>query len=131
MPTKSAPPLARLLPWANMAAMSQLVLRDLHSFTFALQQHPRLLVFKHSSACPISAEAQREYEEFCRDNPEVPAYLVDVLDDRPVARGIADHCGVKHQSPQAILFEQGKPVWHASHMAITRGSLEAAWGCKC
>ena len=31
----------------------------------------------------------------------------------------------------AILFEQGKPVWHASHDAITLASLHAAWAPRC
>jgi bacillithiol system protein YtxJ len=54
-----------------------------------------------------------------------------VIADRPVARGIAEQCGVKHQSPQAILFERGRAVWHASHDAITTGALHAAWAPAC
>ena len=52
---------------------------------------------------------------------------MDVIADRPVARGLASACGVPHQSPQAILFRGGQPVWDASHGAITAASLAAAW----
>jgi bacillithiol system protein YtxJ len=54
-----------------------------------------------------------------------------VLADRAVARSIAERCGVRHESPQAILFEAGRPVWHASHGAITLGALHAAWAPRC
>jgi bacillithiol system protein YtxJ len=84
-----------------------------------------------TSAYRAKLAAREEYESFRRHNPDVPTMFVDVIDDRAVARGLADLCGVRHESPQAIVFEQGKPVWNASHRAITRGSLEAAWGCKC
>lgn len=111
--------------------MSEQVLRDLDGYERALADHVRVLLFKHSTQCPISAAAHAEYEAFRRHNPDVPTLFVDVIEARPVARGLAERCGVVHQSPQAILFQQGKPVWHASHGAITRGSLEAAWGCRC
>ena len=54
--------------------------------------------------------------------------LVDVIADRPVARGLAQECGIAHASPQAILFRGGRPVWDASHEAITAAALSAAWG---
>ena len=44
---------------------------------------------------------------------------------------LAERCGVRHESPQAIVFESGKPVWHASHDAITQGSMAAAMAPRC
>jgi bacillithiol system protein YtxJ len=111
--------------------MTEHVLHALDHFSAAIAQNVRVLLFKHSPACPISHAAREEYDSFCRHNPDVPTLFVDVIADRPVARGLAELCGVRHESPQAILFQQGKPVWNASHDAITRGSLEAAWGCGC
>ena len=29
-----------------------------------------------------------------------------MIADRPVARGVAERCGVRHESPQAILFDE-------------------------
>lgn len=110
--------------------MAEQVLHSLDHFTRALQQ-PRVLLFKHSPACPISAAAREEYDAWRAAVPDAPTAFVDVIADRPVARGLAERCGVKHQSPQAILFEEGKPVWHASHDAITAAALEAAWAPRC
>lgn len=111
--------------------MSEQVLHDLDAFTRALAEAPRVLLFKHSPVCPISGAAHAEYRAFCREHPDVPTLFVDVIDDRPVARGIAELTGVRHESPQAILFERGQPVWHASHGRITSAAIAAAWAPHC
>lgn len=110
--------------------MPEMVLHSLADYERMLIQ-VRVLLFKHSPTCPISAAAREEYEAFCADLPDVPTAFVDVIADRPVARGLAERCGVVHQSPQAILFENGRPIWHGSHGAITRGALHAAWAPRC
>lgn len=110
---------------------NELVLHDLDAYQRALATHPRVLLFKHSPTCPISAFAREHYEQWKQHHPDAPTLFVDVIGDRPVARGIAERCSVRHQSPQAILFEQGQPVWHASHDAITADALAAAWAPRC
>ena len=114
-----------------MAAVTATILRDLAAFDRALRDCPRVLLFKHSPTCPISADARAAYAAFCADLPDAPTLFVDVGADRPVARGIAERCGVRHESPQTILFEIGKPVWHASLDAITLGALHAAFAPRC
>lgn len=52
---------------------------------------------------------------------------IDVVDQRPLSQGVARRTGVRHESPQALLFTGGRCVWHASHGAITVASLSAAW----
>ena len=111
--------------------MSEQTVRTLPEFEAAIAAWPRILLFKHSPVCPISAAARAEYEVFRLDHPDVPTLFVDVIAARATARGIAGLCGIRHESPQAILFENGRPVWHASHDAITAGSLTAAWAPRC
>lgn len=106
--------------------MAHEVVHDLEEFERALQL-PRVLLFKHSTACPISAAAHEQYQAFCSAHPDAPTVLVDVVADRATARGIAARCGVRHESPQAIVFEKGRATWHASHTAITAAALAAAW----
>ncbi|MCB9880003.1 MAG: bacillithiol system redox-active protein YtxJ [Planctomycetes bacterium] len=110
--------------------MSETVVRDLPTFDNALKQ-PRVLLFKHSPICPISSAARAEYELFRLDHPDAPTLFVDVIGARAVSRAIAEQCGVQHQSPQAILFVEGKATWNASHDAITAGALDAAWAPSC
>ena len=83
-----------------------------------------VVVFKHSLACPISAAAYREMQKLDRE-----IVLVEVQNARHVSRELADRSGVRHESPQVIVFRNGKAVWNASHFevkaqAVTR-ALEA------
>jgi bacillithiol system protein YtxJ len=101
-------------------------LHDLAAFRDALRRHPAVVLFKHSPICPVSARALRAWQAFTAAHPDVPTLFVDVVADRPVARGLAEECGVEHASPQAILFRNGRATWHASHDDITADSLARA-----
>lgn len=80
-----------------------------------------LLIFKHSTSCPISAGAHEEFANYAKDSAasKVDFAIVHVIEERPVSNAIADRLGVQHQSPQAILVEKGQPAWHESHWGIT------------
>ncbi len=84
------------------------------------------LLFKHSTRCPISARAFREYELWAADHPEIPTGWIDVIEDRELSALVVERTGVPHQSPQALLLERGGAAWNASHHAITQRSLERA-----
>ena len=40
----------------------------------------------------------------------------------------ATRLGVRHETPQAIVLRDGKPVWKASHFRITADALTQALG---
>lgn len=84
------------------------------------------LLFKHSPTCPASTAAFREYERFARAHPGVPTGWIEVVEERPLARAVAERTGVRHESPQALWLVRGVPRWNASHSAIRLASLEAA-----
>jgi bacillithiol system protein YtxJ len=107
--------------------MTETSLHDMDQYRAALAAHPRVLLFKHSPICPTSATSHREWCAFGAEFPDVPRLFVDVVAARAVARGLAEACGVSHQSPQAILFEDGVAVWHASHWSITTAALAEVW----
>ncbi|RDU36174.1 bacillithiol system redox-active protein YtxJ [Neobacillus piezotolerans] len=90
-----------------------------------LQKESKVMVLKHSSTCPISHAAFEEYGEFAGQD-EVPAWMLIVQESRPLSNYIAETYGIKHESPQAILFQDGKPIWNASHWKITKRSLTEA-----
>ena len=81
------------------------------------------MLFKHSPRCPVSVWALTEVEEFARRRPATPVYLVDVLAQRPLSQRIAADLGIPHESPQAILLQRGKPLWHGSHSEVTADAL--------
>ncbi len=84
---------------------------------------PRALIFKHSTACGGSHAAAREVERFLAARPGAPVFVVHVIEQRPLSNELAERTGIRHTSPQVILLEDGKPVWSASHFAITAEAL--------
>ncbi|MGB3259691.1 bacillithiol system redox-active protein YtxJ [Paenisporosarcina sp.] len=82
-----------------------------------------VLLFKHSTTCPVSAAAYREFTSFKSD---VDAYLVKVIESRPVSNEIESNLGVQHQSPQIFIVSNEEPIWHASHWNITETKIGQA-----
>lgn len=96
---------------------------DTESFEQLMERsHDRpVILFKHSSTCPISAAA---YEEMSRIEPEVS--LVVVQRARDVSREVEARTGVRHESPQTIILRNGQAVWNASHWKIKAEAVEQA-----
>lgn len=83
------------------------------------------LIFKHSTTCPISANAYREIGEF--DQAEkFPVLLVKVIESRPLSQQMAGDLLVGHASPQVILVKGNRPVWSATHYSITKSQINEA-----
>jgi bacillithiol system protein YtxJ len=84
------------------------------------------LLIKHSLTCPVSGAAFEEYESFLQDHEsENTAYLA-VQEARGLSNYVSETYNIKHESPQAIFFKNGEPVWNASHWKITYDSLSKA-----
>jgi bacillithiol system protein YtxJ len=84
-----------------------------------VREAPLAILYKHSTRCPTSWGAKREIERFVQQKPDVPVYIVDVVEHRSLSRQLAEELGVRHESPQAILMRSGEVVEHASHRQIT------------
>lgn len=89
-------------------------------------QSSPVILFKHSTQCSRSAAVIEGFDAFEQANPSMACGLILVIEYRDVSDEVEERFGIRHESPQAILVYQGKPVWHASHWAITKESLEAA-----
>ena len=89
-------------------------------------QLPLALLYKHSPICGSSSVARKHVKNFSEDHPDVPIFLVDVINDRSVSSEIAERLGIRHESPQAILLNAGEVQWDASHYRITQDSLNRA-----
>jgi bacillithiol system protein YtxJ len=75
----------------------------------------RVMVFKHSSACPSSAYAKREMEKFLAAQGDIDTYLVVVQDQRRISNDLAEKLGVRHESPQLIVIKDGRAENAISH----------------
>ncbi|EXX88631.1 general stress protein [Paenibacillus darwinianus] len=85
------------------------------------------LILKHSTRCPVSANALEEYDSYLAGSPNADTdyYLVKVVEARPVSNQIAKDLGVTHASPQLVLFKDGKSVWNTSHWSVTSKHIAA------
>ncbi|WP_052144770.1 bacillithiol system redox-active protein YtxJ [Halalkalibacter okhensis] len=91
-----------------------------------IQQPGKHLLFKHSTTCPISAKANEEVLAFVEE-ANASAAIVHVIEDRPVSNQVAEDFGIKHESPQIFLVEDGKVRWNTSHWKITKGAIKEAF----
>lgn len=89
-----------------------------------------VIIFKHSTRCSISTTALNRLERNWKGDEigAIKTYYLDLLTYRPVSAKIASLLDVEHQSPQAILLQNGKAVWDASHYDIQFESIRKVLG---
>jgi len=100
---------------------------DLDELLAASSEEP-LLIFKHSNACPISAEAHREVRQLVSSTKGFKAGIVVVQSSRALSDKIESDFGIRHETPQAIVVRDGKATWSASHYDVTSDALAEALG---
>ncbi len=82
-----------------------------------------VVLFLHDEGCPTS---HRAHAEVARLGGEVA--VVDVRRQRDLTRAIAGLTGVRHESPQVIVLQDGRAAWAASHRGITAEAVAQAVG---
>ena len=102
-------------PWQPLTQVEQLdaLVQESH-------EHP-VLIFKHSTSCSISAAAKSKLERQWSDAglpAEAKLYYLDLLRYRPISGEIAERFGIRHESPQLLLIQNGECRYDASHMGI-------------
>lgn len=110
--------MTELKPLVDIAALEAAIAESL--------ERP-VLLFKHSRSCGISCEALDELNSHLTDAPRAAAYrLITVQSHRRVSDEASARFGIRHETPQAILLRDGRPVWSASHFRITASELNRA-----
>ena len=105
-----------------------LALKSVADLEKALSESGRpIVLFKHSTQCPISAAADAEYRAFVKGHADAALFThLDLLAHRDVSNAIAQRLGVKHESPQALIVRDGKVSAVLNHDDITGEALAAA-----
>jgi bacillithiol system protein YtxJ len=98
-------------------------IETVQQFEQLAETKPRFFFMKHSLTCPISSNAFTDYQAFLNNNREEEGFYLAVQESRELSNHIAEKYGIKHESPQAFLFIEGKPGWNASHWHITEKEL--------
>jgi len=86
------------------------------------------VLYKHSNRCWICSLAVRQVRRFAESHPETPVYQVDVIEGWEISNALAQSLGIPHRSPQALVVNSGRVVWHASHFGVKARSLAGARG---
>ena len=103
-----------MIPWQQLTQADQLT-------DIARESHEQpVLIFKHSTTCSISAAAKSKLERQWADAGlgDAKIYYLDLLRFRPISGAIAETFGVRHESPQLLLIQDGECSYNASHMGI-------------
>jgi len=112
--------------WRQQTATSKIasirIVEGADGLKQALQSDAAIL-YKHSTACPISRTTMTEVQAFARSHPAVPIFVIDVIRQRELSNKVEKQLKIAHESPQAIIIRGHKPVWDASHYAITADAL--------
>lgn len=91
-----------------------------------LMNLPKVLVYKHSPTCAICSFAIRQVHKFIENDSNTPVYMVNVLSEWPLSGRLAEISAIRHESPQLILFKNGRAVWNRSHFGIKQKAIEEA-----
>jgi bacillithiol system protein YtxJ len=106
----------------NLTHLSDL---DMLEAAIAESRERPVLLFKHSRTCGISYEALDELQAHLRDAHIGGASykMITVQSHRRVSDHVVARLGVRHETPQAIVIRDGRPVWNASHFRITADEI--------
>ena len=97
----------------------------------ALSADVPCIIFKHSTRCSISALAQNRLEgKWSFEDKALLPYFLDLIAYRQLSDSIAETFGVRHESPQLLLIQDGQCTYEASHLDISVRELNTALGQK-
>ena len=85
-----------------------------------------VVIFKHSTRCPISAMSLRFFESNYDESAGLQPFFLDLISYRSVSNAIVTAFGVPHESPQVILIKDGKAVFDTSHHNISFAAVAQA-----
>jgi bacillithiol system protein YtxJ len=79
-----------------------------------------VLIFKHSTRCSISRAALDRLERNWKKEEvgHLDTYFLDLLTYRGISNEIESLLKVEHESPQLLVLNKGKVIFHQSHFAI-------------
>lgn len=107
------------LEWSHLNS-----LQGLEEITTQSNTAP-VVIFKHSTRCSISTMAlNRLNKGGGLATSSSNFYYLDLISHRDISNEIEKKFGVRHESPQVLVLDGGKVVYHASHGAINPSDLQ-------
>lgn len=96
--------------------------QDVNEF---LTKFPTGAIFKAGS-CHKTMEGFGHVEAALAGRPDIHMGFIRVIESRPASNHVAELTGITHESPQFILFLEGKPVFDVDNWDITPEIVDTA-----
>lgn len=93
-------------------------------FDALIENKQDFLLYKYSSWLCRLSKTTRPFVEAYTEKNNIHTYVVHVRRYKVLKEYIATKTGIIHETPQVIIFKQGKITAHTSHMHITPEWLE-------
>ena len=83
------------------------------------------IIFK-AGTCHKTQEAFEAVESHLETREDLPLGIIRVVEARPASNHVAERTGIRHESPQFLLFQQGKAVFDRDNWDITEEAVAEA-----
>lgn len=98
---------------------------DIEKLKRAVAEGANVILLKKSPTCYISKTVFNRLERLWDIPTEsLSLFVVDVIKQRPLSQVLEKITGVKHESPQCILFKNQSVHWFVSHHDIEFENLK-------
>lgn len=107
------------------AIVELLTVDDLDRFLSGAGDDP-ILIYKHSVSCGTSGMAFEEIQDLMAGPPIGATVAVIIVQAaRDVSNEVASRFGIRHETPQVLLIQDNRVVWHASHFRVTAEAVSS------
>ncbi len=90
-------------------------------------RYPTSVIFK-AGTCHKTMQGFGFLQEQLEGREDLMCGVIRVVEARPASNLVAERTGVRHESPQVIIFDGGKPVFAVDNWDITPEVLEGGFG---
>ena len=91
-----------------------------------LSEHPTSVIFK-AGTCHKTMQGFGFVQEILEAREDLMLGIIRVVEWRPASNLVADRTGIRHESPQVIVFKEGAPVFEANNWNITPETLQGGF----
>jgi monothiol bacilliredoxin len=90
-----------------------------------LSKNAAAAIFK-AGTCHKTQETFAQVQAHLEPREDLPLGIIRVVESRPASNRVAERTGISHESPQIILFKDGKAVFDRDNWDITGESVAEA-----
>lgn len=91
-----------------------------------LTENPTSVIFK-AGTCHKTMQGFGFLQEQLEPRSDLQVGIIRVVEARAASNLVAERTGIRHESPQVILFKEGEPVFEANNWNITPEVLQAGF----